>query len=47
MFRGGLLKQLQKKSSVKIPAVRYFHFSCYKSMETLSCHSNETMSNGK
>ena len=31
-----------KKSSVKIPAVRYFHFSRYKSMEILSCHSNET-----
>ena len=31
-----------ENSSVKISAVRYFHFSRYKSMETLSCHSNET-----
>ena len=31
-----------KKGSVKIPAVRNFHFSHYKWIETLSCHSNET-----
>ena len=31
-----------KKISVKIPTVRYFHFSHFKAMETLSCHSYET-----
>ena len=45
-FGGGLLKEHLCKTFVKISAMRaikaYFHISHYKSMETLSCHSNES-----
>ena len=45
-----MLKEHYCKTFVKIPSQieikAYFHFSHYKSMETLSCHSNENhMSN--
>ena len=47
MKHGGLLnKNLCKKKKLNIPndlaEIVNFHFSHYKSMETLSCHSNQS-----
>ena len=45
MKNGGLLnKHFYKKSNVPIylAEIVNFHFSHYKSMETLSCHSNQS-----
>ena len=46
MVGRGLLQEHFSKTFVKISAVTEinanFHFFHYKSMETLSCHSNET-----
>ena len=47
MKRGGLLnKHFLKKKNSNIPNdladIVNFHFSHYKSMETLSCHSNQS-----
>ena len=47
MKRGGLLnKHFCKKKNSNIPNdladIVNFHFSHYKSMETLSCHSNQS-----
>ena len=49
MLGGGLLnRHLYKKTSVKIAIKTYFHFSRYKTMETLrtmetlSCQSSES-----
>ena len=48
IFGRGLLKEHFCKTFVKVSAVRYkkkadCHFSHYKSMETLSCNSNESI----
>ena len=47
MKHGGLLnKHFYKKNKINIPndlaEIVNFHFSHYKSMETLSCHSNQS-----
>ena len=43
MFGKGLLKEYFCKIFVKISTVRFnFNFSHYKSMEILSCHSDES-----
>ena len=42
MVGRGLLYEHFCKTFVKIEINANFHFSHYKSMETLSCHNNET-----
>ena len=42
MKRGELLNKLFCKKKIQISQIVNFHFSHYKSMETLSCHSNRS-----
>ena len=48
MFSRGQLKEnfcksfVEISAGIEIPMKAYLHFSHYKSMETLSCHSNES-----
>ena len=40
--RGGLLKKLFSNISSETAEIVNFHFSHYKSMGTISCHSNQS-----